>query len=172
MVVALLFELMTLLTVWLCLSAWQRDRNAPGRSLFMALSLGVALWSAANLATLHGALPPRVVDRILYLGVLTVPVLWLALALRVRGAPVAERAAGPIALLLSPGAACYVILLAGDPDGWFLRRDGDGAAQLGTLWWLHAGYAWAIATAGSRAARCAAAIGTRASGGWEPVSPA
>jgi PAS domain-containing protein len=144
--VALLFEL---LTIWLCLSAWQRDRNAPGRRIFMALCLGVALWSAANLANLHGALPPRVVDRILYLGVLTVPVLWLALALKVRGAPVAERPAGPIALLLAPGAACYVILLTGDPPGWFLRRADDGSMLLGSLWWLHAGYSWAIATAGS-----------------------
>jgi PAS domain-containing protein len=147
--VALLFELMALLTVWLCLSAWQRDRNAPGRRLFMALCLGVALWSAANLATLHAALPPRVVDAILYLGLLSVPVLWLALALRIRGGPVAERSAGALALLLAPGAACYVILLTGDPDGWFLRRDAGGAVAPGPLWWIHAGYSWVIATAGS-----------------------
>lgn len=147
--VSLLFELMTLLTVWLCLSVWQRDRNAPGRRIFMGLCLGVACWSAANLLTLHSALSPQRVDRLLYLGVLTVPVLWLVLALRVRGAPVAERPPGLVALLLAPGTACYVILLAGDPDGWFLHRDAEGLARLGTLWWLHAGYSWAIATAGS-----------------------
>ena len=147
--VELLFELMTLLTVWLCLSTWQRDRTAPGRRLFMALCLAVSLWSAANLATVRGALPPQMVDRILYLGVLTVPVLWFALALRGRGAPVAARSMGLVALLLAPGAACYAILLAGDPQGWFLRRTASGASELGPLWWAQAGYAWAIASAGS-----------------------
>lgn len=147
--VELLFELMTLLTVWLCLSAWQRDRNAPGRRLFMGLCLGVAVWSAANLATVRGALPPAVVDRILYLGVLTVPVLWFALALKVRAAPIVERAIGPASLLMAPGAACYALLLAGDPEGWFLRRGAIGTAELGPLWWAHAGYGWVIATAGS-----------------------
>jgi PAS domain-containing protein len=144
-----LFELMTLLTVWLCLSAWQRDRNASGRRLFMGLCLAATVWSAAALATIRGALPPGAIDRILYLGILTVPVLWFALALRARGAPIAERAIGPLALLMAPGAACYAILLAGDPGGWFLRRGGDGAIQLGPLWWAYAGYGWAIATAGS-----------------------
>jgi PAS domain-containing protein len=147
--VELLFELTCLLTVWLCLSAWQRDRNAPGRRLFMALCLSVAVWSAANLASVRGVLPTHVVERVLYLGVLTVPVLWLALALRVRGAPVAERALGPLALLMAPGAVCYTLLLSGDPDGWFARFDADGDLRLGPLWWAHAGYAWVIATTGS-----------------------
>jgi PAS domain-containing protein len=147
----LLYELMALLMLWLCLSAWQRDRAAPGRRLFMALCMGVSLWSAAHVATGRVALPPRLTDALLYLGVLSVAPLWLALALRVRGAPVAVGARAPfsIALLLAPGAICYGLLLSGDGAGWFLAREADGNTTLGPLWWAHAGYAWAIAIAGS-----------------------
>jgi PAS domain-containing protein len=145
---ALLYELMTLLMLWLCLSTSQRDRSAPGRHLFMALCLGVSLWSAAHLATDRMALPPWVADRLLYLGVLSVAPLWFALVLRVRGRPVGERSAGPIALLLAPGAACYALVLTGDPEGWFLGQ-ADGGVTFGPLWWAHSGYAWAIATTAS-----------------------
>lgn len=145
----MLIELTVLLSFWLCLAAWQRDRLARGRSLFIAMCAAVSIWSAAELGRAHGALGPEAVDRLAFLAILPLPSLWLALALVVRGAPIAQQAPWALALLLAPGAVCYALLFQ-EPEvaGWFLRID-EGQALTGPLFWANAGYAWMLAGLGS-----------------------
>lgn len=143
---ATLLELNALLTFWLCLSAWQRDRTTRGRRPFMAMCGAVFAWSAGALARSLSALPPADTDRLVYLGVLTLPPLWLALALRVRDARTAERP-WLLALLLAPGCGVYLLLFQRPPlAAWFLTREPGGSASFGPLWWLQAGYGWILCT--------------------------
>jgi len=141
----LLLELTTLLTVWLCLAAWQRDRTARGRRLFMALCAAVLLWSAGNLVLAHGHASPLEARRLSYLGILTLPALGLWLALVVRGARIVERAPAVPALLLAPGLAGYALLFHTPVLSAELAHFATaGELPRGTSWWLGAGYAWAL----------------------------
>jgi PAS domain-containing protein len=147
---ALLIELTALLSFWLCLATWQRDRTARGRRLFIALSALVGIWSASGLGRIHGALDPVSVDRLAFLAILPFPTLWLCLALSVRGSPLLERAPWVLALLLAPGAVCYALLLQGpDLAGWFVTSGPLGQSQPGPLFWLNAGYSWMLSGLGS-----------------------
>ena len=147
---SLLIELTVLLSFWLCLAAWQRDRSARGRRLFIALCAAACIWAAAGLGDLHGALDPDQVDRLAYLAILPLPALWLALALVVRGSPIVQRAPWGLLLLLTPPAVCYVLLFQGpELSSWFLRNAADGEPRPGPLFWLNAGYAWLLAGLGS-----------------------
>ncbi len=146
----LLLELTALLTFWLCLAAWQRDRTARGRRLFIALSACVFAWTTASLADAHDALLPGDVRRLTYLGVLALPALWLALSLVVRGSALAERAPWALAATLAPGACCYVLLFqAPDLAAWFIGQAPGGEPVYGPLWWANTGYSWVLAGLGS-----------------------
>lgn len=149
---SLLFELTALLSFWLCLNAWQRDRSARGRRLFIALTGTVCAWSTAWLGHLHGALGHDAIHRIAYLGILPLPVIWLALALVVRGARIVERAPWALWLLLAPGAVCYALLFQeGEAAALFLSAGNGPAARLtpGPLFYANAGYGWLLASLGS-----------------------
>ncbi len=98
----LLLELIALLTFWLCLAAWQRDRTARGRRLFMGLCGAAVLWNAGNLVHALGAMPDREALRLSYLGMLTLPALWLAPASR--GARRPRRRARTLGTGADPGA--------------------------------------------------------------------
>lgn len=149
-VTAKLLELTALLACWLCLSAWQRDRTIRGRRLFIAMCLAVFAWSAGALTETLEAVTPADVDRLAYLGILVVPPLWLALALVLRDAAIAERAPWALALLLAPGCGLYVLLYQ-DPaiSAWFTSVHADGTETFGPLWWLNAGYAWTLTILGT-----------------------
>ena len=146
----LLLELTALLTFWLCLAAWQRDRTARGRRLFMGLCGAVILWNAGNLVQALGAMPDREALRLSYLGMLTLPALWLALALVVRGARFAERAPWALALLLAPGLGCYALLFheSGLPRDWLTTNMPIGGVYFGPPSWLIAGWCWILAGLG------------------------
>ena len=147
---SLVTELSVLLSFWLCLSAWQRDRTARGRRLFIAMSGLVCVWGAAGLGQVHGALPPGGADRLAFLAILPLPALWLGLALVVRGSPLVDRAPWALGLLLVPGAVCYGLLLQGPQLAhWFLLSGPYGVSRPGPLFWLNAGYGWALASLGS-----------------------
>ncbi|MGH0030162.1 MAG: histidine kinase N-terminal 7TM domain-containing protein [Myxococcota bacterium] len=143
---SLLIELTALLSCWLCIAAWQRDRTARGRRLFIAISAACCIWSAASLGQLHGALAPQDVDRMAFLAILPLPSLWLALALVVRGSPIVARAPWALGLLLAPGAFCFTLLFQdAETAAWFAANDPAGEWQAGPLFWANAGYAWAQA---------------------------
>ncbi len=146
----LLLELTALLTFWLCLAAWQRDRTARRRRLFMGLCGAAVLWNAGNLVQALGAMPDREAQRLSYLGMLTLPALWLALALVVRGARSAERAPWALALILAPGLVCYALLFheSGLPGG-SVTPTVAGGIDFGAPSWLIAGYSWVLAGLGS-----------------------
>lgn len=146
----LLLELIALLTFWLCLAAWQRDRTTRGRKLFMGLCGAAVLWNAGNLVQALGAMPDRETQRLSYLGMLTLPALWLALALVVRGARVAERAPWALALVLAPGLACYALLFqSGLPADWLTANLPIGGVYIGPPSWLITGCCWILAGLGS-----------------------
>lgn len=147
---ALLLELTALLSFWLCLAAWQRDRSARGRRLFITLCGAVFLWSAGSLAETVGAMPRTEAERLSYPGILALGPIWLALALVVRGARIAERAPWLLLVMLAPGAAVYSLLFQ-EPEtaAWFMSSAPGGETRFGPLWWVHAGYASILAAVGS-----------------------
>jgi len=147
--IELLLELTALLALWLCLTTWQRDRTAPGRRLFIALSGAVFLWSAGSLAAQTGGLDPRAAGHVSLPGMLAMPGLWLALALVVRGSHAAKRAPWGLAVILAPGALGYALHLLGPEriPALLAGEAGDGIAA--DLRWLHAGYAWSLGLLGA-----------------------
>ena len=146
----LLLELIALLTFWLCLAAWQRDRTARGRKLFMGLCGAAVLWNAGNLVQALGTMPDREAQRLSYLGMLTLPALWLALALVVRGARVAERGPWALALVLAPGLAGYALLFHSElPHDWLTTNMPIGSIYIGPPSWLITGCCWILAGLGS-----------------------
>jgi PAS domain-containing protein len=145
-----LLELTALLSFWLCLTTWQRDRTTRGRRLFIALCGAVFFWTTGILAETLGAMSHTEAGRLSNLGLLFLAPTWFALALVVRRAPIAERSTWALALILAPGAAIYVLLLQ-EPElaGWFMVSAPGEQTQLGPLGWLHAGYAWCLAALGA-----------------------
>ena len=146
----LLLELTALLTFWLWLAAWQRDRSVAGRRLFLAICAGILAWTVGSLLRVQDGVRELDALRVAYLGLLALPPLWLALGLVVRGARIAQHAPWGLAVLLAPGAALYV-LMHQEPGvaSLFIAPAADGSLAYGPLWWLHLGYGWALALAGS-----------------------
>jgi hypothetical protein len=147
--IEVLLELTALLALWLSLTTWQRDRTAPGRRLFIALCAAVFLWCAGGLAAAAGGLDPQAATRLSWLGMLVVPGLWLALALVVRGSPVARRAPWTLPVILAPAAAAYALHLLGPERAVRLLAGGSGDWLGAELGWLYAGYAWSLGVVGA-----------------------
>ena len=144
-----LLELTLLIAFWLVLQTSQRDRVTPGRSGFIACTAGVFCWSLGILLEVEGSVPASWPDRIVYLGVMVVPAMWLTLALQVAGADLPRRRPWlPVALVL-PQVPLYAVLLTENGIAWFERAGADGATELGVLWWVSAIYAWGLALLGS-----------------------
>ena len=70
-------QLTILLAFWLWLGAWQRERGTPGRNTFAALTVAAIAWCLGDILK-QGQIPEIIADRIRYVGILSLPPLWLA----------------------------------------------------------------------------------------------
>jgi hypothetical protein len=142
-------ELSALLGLSLALGVAQKDRATAGRVSFMLLGLVCILWSLNELLLLTQVLSPATALRIRYLGIFTLPALWIGYAAHAAGLEVSRRVPWFSALLLLPGACFYPLLYSSRSGSLFLETLEDGAIHYGpvsTAWTL---YAQALLIAGS-----------------------
>jgi hypothetical protein len=135
------FELSALLGLSLLLGVAQKDRATAGRVSFMLLALVCTLWSLNELLVLTQVSSPAVAQRIRYLGIFTLPALWVGYAAHAAGLEVARRVPWFGALLLLPGACFYPLLYSSRWGSLFLETLENGAIRYGpvsTAWTLYA----------------------------------
>ncbi|HEX5066630.1 MAG TPA: hypothetical protein VFY49_10985 [Myxococcota bacterium] len=146
---AQLLELTALLSFWLCLGAWQEEGAASGRRAFVALSLCVFAWAVGVLAHVEGMVTLEQQHRIVLLGALPIPALWLSLGLLAADHPLARTRPWLLVAIMTPQILLYSTLYVDVlPHGWFLAAV-DGHTVLGPVGWVNAIYSWGLAVWGS-----------------------
>jgi PAS domain-containing protein len=145
----LLHELTVLLMIALCLDVWHRDVAGANRRLFVGLCLACAVWSLGNLCQRHGLVDALDGDRIAYLGILTLPALWLGLSAHVLPLVAVHRAPWFPLLLMAPQLGLYALLWSGPWAGLFVVPAPEGGLAPGPLWWINATYSWIQVLVGS-----------------------
>jgi len=142
-------ELTILLTFWLCLGVWQKDRSTTGRATFVALGLSAVLWGSGELLALREVLDEAVADRIKYLGILSLPPLWLGLAGHAARLELARRVPWFPVVLLAPMACLYVLMFSSRWSGLFMTTIPNARDHFGPLWWLSTAYSYSLVLTGS-----------------------
>lgn len=142
-------EITMLLTFWVCLAVWQRDRATPGRSTFACLCLSSTLWCAGELASARGFVDEFTSDRILYAGVLSLAPFWVGVAGYATRLPLARRVPWFSLVLLAPNLVLYALLFAGPWSGLLLTTRAGEIDLYGPLWWVCLGYNYTLVLAGS-----------------------
>ena len=146
---AQLLELNALLCFWLCLGAWQEEGAASGRRTFVVLSLCVFAWTVGVLAQVEGLVTLEQQQRIVLLGAIPIPALWLSLGLLASNHPLERRRRWLPASIMAPQFLLYATLYVDVlPPGSFMSAL-DGHTVLGPLGWVNAVYAWSLAMWGS-----------------------
>jgi len=142
-------ELTILLAFWLCLGVWQKDRSTTGRATFVALGFSAVLWCSGELMALREILDEAVADRIKYLGVLSLPSLWLGLAAHATRLELARRVPWFPATLLAPMACLYALMFSSRWSGLLLTTIPNAPDQYGPLWWVATAYGYLLVVTGS-----------------------
>jgi len=142
-------EFTILLAFWLCLGVWQKDRSTTGRATFVALGFSFVLWCSGELLALRGVFDEAVLDRVKYLGILSLPPLWLGLAGHATGLELARRVPWFPVVLLAPMACLYALMFSGRWSGLFLTTLPDAVDQYGPLWWVAGAYGYLLIATGS-----------------------
>jgi hypothetical protein len=137
--------------------AWRR-RGMPGAETFALLMTGVCIWAAGYALELSGAdLPTKIFwAKAEYIGIATVPVVWLAFALRYTGR---EGQLTPRNLALLSALPLITLLLAWTNEGhglvWSstgLNEDGPFPAlevDHGAWFWVHLSYSYLLLLIGT-----------------------
>jgi hypothetical protein len=146
---SLMLELSILLAVWLSLGVLQKERGTPGRWTFILLGLSGAVWCLGELAQVRGIVNEVVADRIKYAGILTLPPFWLGVAAHGARLELVRRVAWFPLVLLAPQICAYALLYAGPWSSLFLTTVPAGEDLPGPLWWILAGFNYALVIAGS-----------------------
>jgi PAS domain-containing protein len=141
-------ELTILLAFWLWLSAWQRERNTPGRNTFAALTVATIIWCLGAILEQQDQFPEVIADRIRYLGILSLPPLWLGLAAHATRLDLARRVPWFPLVLLAPLCIPYGLMFAGSWSVLFVRTVEGGTDQYGPVWWLTVTYSYALMATG------------------------
>lgn len=144
----LALELTAVLMLWLGLSVWQRDRRASAGLCFLGLTAGVLLWCVGALAVRWEHVGSWGQQRLMFLGILAVPPLWLAVSIHAAGLDIARRVPWFPLVLLAPSAVLYTILHMGPWSNLFLVNTGAGGSSGGPLFRVWTFYAYALVTIG------------------------
>lgn len=137
-------EATALLALWIGLAVWQHDREAPGRLTFVALTGAVVLWCVGALLLEREVVSDWWGVRLLFLGVLAVPPLWLGVAAHSARLGIARRVPWFPAALLVPSAAFYALLYTGPWSTLFLGDGGFEPEGWGPVFPVWAVYAYAL----------------------------
>lgn len=117
-------EMVAVMSLWLGLSVWQRDRRTPGALLFTGLIASVLVWCLGLILAEHGLIGIDTRGRIIWAGVLALPPLWLGVAAHASGLALAGRVPWFPAALMLPSVLLYALLFAGPWEHLFLVHDG------------------------------------------------
>lgn len=117
-------EMVAVMSLWLGLSVWQRDRRTPGSLLFAGLIASVLVWCLGLVLAEHGLVDLETRGRIIWAGVLALPPLWLGVAAHASGLALAGRVPWFPAALMLPSVLLYALLFAGPWEHLFLVHDG------------------------------------------------
>lgn len=142
-------ELTILLTFWLCLGVWQKDRATTGRLTFVALGLAAVFWSTGELLAVRQVVDEVFADRIKYVGILSLPPLWLGLAGHAARLELARRVPWFPVVLLAPLACLYGLIFSGRWSGLFMTTIPNALDHYGPLWWLSTTYSYLLVVTGS-----------------------
>jgi len=146
-VYAIVLEVTAMLSLWVGLSVWQRARTAPGSLLFTSLTGATLLWCFGELLGVREIVSEAQRDRIVFLGILAAPPLWVGVAAHSAGTQLAHRVPWfPLALML-PGAVLYGLLYGGPWSTLFVAA--DGAVSQGPLFDIWTGYARGLVLLGA-----------------------
>jgi PAS domain-containing protein len=149
-VYALALELIILVAFWLGLGVWQKDRATPGRKVFLALALSTAAWCFGDLSIERGLLNRVASFRIEYLGVLSLPALWLGVAAHAARLDVARRVPWFPLLFMAPQVGLYLLLYSGPWSRLFIDATASPETDAyGPLWWLNAAYSYLLMGTGA-----------------------
>jgi len=143
----LLLEAMCLTGVWLCLAVWQRDPNTPGRRTFVLTTLAWLAWCIGDLAMLRSWLPLEAASRLMKLGALALPPLWLGVAVQTARLPLARRVPWFPVPLAAPAACVIALLFSSRWRGLYSMNGADGTVSEGPLFEVMMGYNFALAAA-------------------------
>jgi PAS domain-containing protein len=141
-------EMVAVMSLWLGLSVWQRDRCTAGSLLFTGLIGSVMVWCLGLALAEHGVVDTAVRGRIIWAGVLTLPPLWLGVAAHASGLPLARRIPWFPAALMLPSVLLYGLLFAGPWEHLFLVHDGS-VGEEGPLFPLWIAWSYALTLAGA-----------------------
>ena len=140
-------ELSATLALWTALSVWQRDGSTPGGRWFGALSLSVLVWCVGEMLATRGLVDPHTRAAIIYLGILTVPPFFLAVAAHAAAVPIVRRMPWfPLGLCL-PGVFLYGLLFMGPWGDLFLVFDHDRSHE-GPLFQIYVWYGYLLVLLG------------------------
>jgi len=140
-------EMVAVLSLWLGLSVWQRDRRTPGALLFSGLIASVLVWCVGLILAEHGLVGNEVRGRIIWAGVLALPPMWLGVAAHASGISLARRLPWfPVALLV-PSLLLYGLLFSGPWEHLFLVHDGE-VGEEGPLFPVWMVYSYILTLAG------------------------
>jgi PAS domain-containing protein len=142
-------EVTILLSFWLCLGVWQKDRSTTGRATFVALGFSVVLWCSGELLALREVFDEALLDRVKYLGILSLPPLWLGLAGHATRLELARRVPWFPVVLLAPMACVYTLMFSSRWSGLFLTTVPNAVDQYGPLWWVAGAYGYLLIATGS-----------------------
>ena len=142
-------EVTILLACWLCLGVWQKDRSTTGRVTFVALGFSIALWCSGELLALREVFGEAALDRVKYLGILSLPPLWLGLAGHATRLELARRVPWFPVVLLAPMAFPYALLFSSRWSGLFLTTGPNAVDQYGPVWWLAGAYGYLLVVMGA-----------------------
>jgi PAS domain-containing protein len=142
-------ELTILLAFWLCLGVWQKDRSTTGRATFVALGLSSVLWCSGELMAVREIVDEAIADRIKFLGILSLPSLWLGLAGHAARLELARRVPWFPVVLLAPMACLYALMLSSGWSELFVTTTPNAPDHYGPLWRLSVAYSYLLVVAGS-----------------------
>lgn len=135
-------EMVAVMSLWLGLSVWQRDRRSPGALLFAGLIGSVLVWCLGVVLAEHGLIDGELRGRIVWAGVLLLPPLWFGVAAHASGFGLARRIPWFPAALVVPSLLLYGLLFAGPWEHLFLgtHTSGDERGPLFPIWmaWSYA----------------------------------
>ena len=143
----LAIETTAVLVLWVALAVWQRDRHTPAGPWFVALCAAVVTWCLGEMLTQWRLVDDWTRDRVVFLGILAVPPLWVAVAAHATGISLARRVPWFPLALLAPSAVLYALLHGGPWSTAFLVSDGSVTSE-GPLFRVWTVYSYVLILAG------------------------
>lgn len=149
LLISLALELTVLFSFWLCLGVWTQERATAARQTFLALAISSAFWCVGEIAHQRDLMPEVWSDKLLYIGILSLPAFWAGLACHAARLDLARRVPWFPVMLLAPMALPYGLMFSDRWSALFLQTVPGEVDIHGPLWWVVLCYSYALVLTGS-----------------------